>query len=82
MNTPDQNRIHAAARVADKRRRAESAAAVQAATNLPPEYLDKLKHDCLVAATLGCAVHHPRMLCAKPPRISRRASLFLSKGER
>jgi len=50
MNTPEQNRISAARRAADKRKRAESAAAVQAAAKLPPEYLAKLKHDCLVAA--------------------------------
>jgi hypothetical protein len=50
MNTPEQNRISAARRAADKRKRAESTAAIQAAAKLPPEYLDKLRHDCLVAA--------------------------------
>jgi hypothetical protein len=66
-NTPEQNRISAARRAADKRKRAESTAAVQAAANLPPEYLDKLRHDCLVAA-------NARRPGASPEEVTREAA--------
>jgi len=67
VNTPEQNRISAARRAADKRKRAESAAAVQAAASLPQEIIDKLRHDCLVAA-------NARLRGASPEEVVREAA--------